>query len=145
MSTVQDESVKYVFDSFPPRIKNQLLVLRDLILSTASTIPAVGRIEETLKWGEPAYLTSETKAGTTIRIGWKKSAPNQFAMYFNCQTNLVDTFRAIFPELKYQGNRAIVFELDDAVPRDSLTHCVEMAFTYHQNKRAGTKRQKIAT
>jgi hypothetical protein len=145
MSAVQDESVQYVFDSFPPRIKKQLLVLRDLILSTASTIPGVGRIEETLKWGEPAYLTNETKAGSTIRIGWKKSAPNQFAMYFNCQTNLVDTFRTIYPELKVQGNRAIVFELDDAVPRDSLAHCVEMALTYHQTKRAGMKRQKMAT
>jgi hypothetical protein len=145
MTTVQNESVKHVFDSFPPRIQRQLLVLRDLILSTASTIPGVGRIEETLKWGEPAYLTSETKAGSTIRIGWKKSAPNQFAIYFNCQTNLVDTFRTIHPELKYQGNRAIVFELDDVLPRDSLTHCVEMALTYHQSKRTGMKRQKLAT
>ena len=136
MSPVKDESVKSVFDGFPPRIREQLLVLRDLILSTASTNPGVGSIEETLKWGEPAYVTSETKAGTTIRIGWKKSAPNQFAMYFNCRTNLVDTFRTIYPELKYQGNRAIVFELDNAVPRDSLTHCVEMALTYHQTKRA---------
>ena len=47
--------------------------------------------------------------------------PSQYAMYFHYQTNLVDTFRTLFPsDFRFEGNRAIVFEEGDAVPFDSL-------------------------
>ncbi len=42
---------------------------------------------------------------------------------FHCQTNLVDTFRALFPtELKFEDNRAIVFNEHDGTPTDSLAY-----------------------
>ena len=70
-----------------------------------------------------------------MRIGWKSSSPTQYAMYFHCQTNLVDTFRTLFPgEFKFAGNRAIVFNESDAVPTDSLAFCVAASLTYHRNK-----------
>ena len=68
-----------------------------MILTTAATTQGVGELQETLKWGEPAYVTAETGSGSTIRIDWKKSEPDQYAMYFNCNTNLVATFRTLFP------------------------------------------------
>ncbi|MEP6791921.1 MAG: DUF1801 domain-containing protein, partial [Ramlibacter sp.] len=87
---------------------------------------------------EPAYLTSQSKSGSTVRIAWKKSAPSQYAMYFNCQTTLVDTFRTLFPdELKFEGNRAIVFGKADAVPADTLAFCVAAALTYHRRSGPG--------
>ncbi len=59
MYSIQNDAVKSVFDSFPPDIRKQLLVLRELILTTASMIPEVGKIEETLKWGEIAVNFSK--------------------------------------------------------------------------------------
>ena len=91
--------------------------LRRLILETAAATEGVGPITETLKWGEPAYLTSVSKSGSTIRIGWKKSAPSRYAIYFHCQTNLVDSFRALFPDaFDFQGNRAIVLKTPTPYP-----------------------------
>ena len=74
-----------------------MLLLRELIFATAAATPGVGALEETLKWGEPAYLTSATRSGSTIRLAWKPARPEQYAMFFNCQTTLVDTFRTLFP------------------------------------------------
>ena len=56
-------------------------------------------------------------------------------MYFHCQTNLIDTFRTLFPsEFKFEGNRAIVFNEFEVVPIDSLAFCVATALIYHRNK-----------
>lgn len=128
----QSSAVAKVFDAYPSGMRCSLLVLRELIFETAASTPGVGELEETLKWGEPAYVTSQSKSGSTVRIGWKKSDPTRYAMYFHCQTNLVETFRTLFPkELKFEGNRAIVFTECDAVPKDSLAFCIAAALTYH--------------
>ncbi len=127
--------VAKIFASYPANVRRKLLAIRELIFSSASSIEGVGKIEETLKWGEPTYLTSMSKSGSTIRIAWKKSAPLQYAMYFNCQTNLIDTFRSLFrSEFKFEGNRAIVFDVSEKVQTDSLTICIAAALTYHRNK-----------
>ena len=67
--------------------------LRELIFDVAAKTKDVGQLEETLKWGEPVYLTSQTKSGSLIRIDAKKTDPSKYAMYFHCQTSLVGTFR----------------------------------------------------
>ena len=135
MTPFQDEAVAQTFQTYPPSMRGKLLSLREMILRTASTTDGVGELQEALKWGEPAYLTAKSKAGSTIRIAWKKSNPGQYAMYFNCQTNLVETFRTLFPhDFKFVGNRAIVFDEHDAVPYDALTFCVAAALTYHLTK-----------
>ena len=103
-------SVAAAFDGYPSDIREKLLRLRELIFEVAAETPGVGTIEETLRWGEPAYLTTKTKTGSTVRIAWKKSQPAQYSMYFICTTNLVETFRSMFPrDFQYEGNRAINF------------------------------------
>lgn len=137
----ENKSVARVFENFPPEVRRKLLTLRKLIFKTALSTQGVGTLEETLKWGEPAYVTTESKSGTTIRIGWKKSRPSQYAMYFHCQTNLIETFRMLFPnEFKFEGNRAVLFNISDIVPVDSLAFCIATALTYHRSK--GTKDSK---
>ena len=132
-----NEAVAETFDSYPPNMRRALLALRSLIFETAASTDGVGVLEETLKWGEPAYLTSESRSGSTVRIAWKESKSSQYAMYFNCQTNLVETFRALFPDdLSFEDNRAIVFDEGDVVPTDSLSFCVAAALTYHRSKKA---------
>ena len=98
-------------------MRKKLLHLRQIILDTASETEGVNELEETLKWGEPSYLT---EGGSTVRIGWKKKAPEQYAIYFNCNTSLVDTFRGVYGNtFNFEGNRAIVFGETDELPPTS--------------------------
>jgi hypothetical protein len=137
MGSIKNGDVAAVFESYPPKIRRKLLGLRRLVLETAKSTKGVGEVEETLKWGEPAYLSPETKSGSTIRIAWKRSSPTQYAMYFHCQTNLVATFRELFPDsFRFEGNRAIVFHENDAVPTEQLSLCIAAALTYHLTKDA---------
>ena len=89
---IKTREVAAVFKSYPKNMREKLMFLRQLIFETAAATDGVGELEETLKWGEPSYLTPKTKSGSTVRIDWKKSQEGQYAIYFKCTTNLVETF-----------------------------------------------------
>ena len=96
----------------------------------------VGPLSETLKWGQPAYLTAESGSGTTVRIDRLKNRDDGYAIYFHCQSGLVDTFRTIYPDtFTYEGNRAIVLGAKDRVPVRALGHCIGLALTHHLRKK----------
>ena len=132
----QAKAATALFDAYPAPVKSRLLALRRLIFETARATKGVGALEETLKWGQPSYLTPETGSGSTIRIDQVKPATDQVAVYFHCQTNLVETFRELYPELSYSGNRAILLDVAGKLPEPALRHCVGLALTYHLNKKA---------
>ena len=132
-----DPAVDGVFDAYPRPVKAKLLALRRLIIDTARATQGVGALEETLKWGQPSYLTSESKSGSTVRIDQVKAEPGQYAVYFHCQTNLVETFRELYPELRYGGNRSILLDAQQKLPEAAIRHCVALALTYHLGKRKG--------
>jgi len=131
MDTKKPEVAK-VFGHYPQRMRQNLLLLRQLILDTASETEGVGVVEETLKWGEPSYVS---KGGSTVRVDWKEKPPHQYAMYFHCKTKLVDTFKELYRDkFKFEGNRAIVFNEDDEIPLEELKHCIALSLTYHSRK-----------
>lgn len=132
--------VAAVFDRYPAHMREKLLFLRQLIFDTAAETNGVGALEETLKWGEPSYLTPETKSGSTVRINWKPALENQYAIYFKCTTTLVESFREKYPDqFEFGGNRSILFNLDDRVPVTELKDCIATALTYHLNKKSKKK------
>ena len=109
--------------------------MRDLIFETAAASESVGPLTETLKWGEPAYLTVATRSGTTIRLGWVRSSERKCAVLFNCRTTLVDDFREQFPDVfVYEKNRAILLDASEPLPRVPLSTCLGMALTYHRRR-----------
>ena len=110
-----------------------MLSILELIFEVASKTKEVGELEEALRWGEPSYLTTESGSGSMIRINKGKSE-GEYAMYFHCQTNLVETFRKIYPELTYQGNRAIVLNEKEKIPVKKIKRCILLALTYNLNK-----------
>jgi hypothetical protein len=117
------------------------MALRRLIFDTADTTEGVGALEEALKWGQPSYLTAESKSGSTIRIDQVKAEAGGYAVYFHCQTDLVETFRELYPELRYGGNRSILLDAGEKLPEAALRHCIALALTYHLRKRkAGNQR-----
>jgi hypothetical protein len=133
-----DPAVEAVFAAYPGRTRSKLLELRRLILETAARTPGVGALEETLKWGQPSYLTEETRSGSTIRIDRVKpetgSDHERYALYVHCQTTLVSTFRQHYrDQLTFGGNRSILLEADRPLPKAALRHCIALALTYHRN------------
>jgi len=125
----KNSEVAAIFASYPKKFRDKLMFLRQLIFDTAAKTKEIGEVEETIKWGEPSYLT---KNGSTIRINWKEKLKEQYAIYFKCTSLLVPTFKKLYPtEFKYEDNRAILFNLNDNIPIEKLCHCIKMALTYH--------------
>ena len=141
-----DAKVHKLFESYPAPVRANLIKLRKLIFDTAKSLDGVGEIEETLKWGQPSYLTPESKSGSTIRIDALKDGDG-YAMYFHCQTNLIETFRELYPaQMTYGGNRSILFGTADKIPEKALRHCIGLALTYHarqQPKKAAAKKVRV--
>lgn len=128
--------VELVFAKYPDKVRTKILALRELILETAKELPEVNTLEETLKWGEPSYLT---KNGSTLRIDWKSKKPDQYAMYFKCTSRLVETFRIVYSNnFHFEGNRAIVFQMEVKIPKKELKECIKATLTYHTVKQLPT-------
>ncbi len=121
-----------IFANYPDTVRGKMQFLRELVIATAEETGGVDELEETLKWGEPSFVT---KNGSTLRIDWKEKAPGQYAMYFQCTSRLVDTFRMVFEhKFQFEGSRAIVFQLNQKIPVLELKDCIRASLTYHKVK-----------
>lgn len=123
------------WEGLPAALSEKLLRLRGLILDIASADPDIGPLEETLKWGQPAFLTSASGSGTTVRIHRHKQSTETYALYVHCQTDLIERYQQLYREtLTFDGKRAVVFDVNDELPVDAVRHCITMALTYHLRK-----------
>lgn len=131
-----DPRVGAAFKAYPPDVRARLMALRETIFEVAAATPGVGRLTETLKWGQPGYLTEETGSGTTVRIDQLKGDSGGYAIYFHCRSGLVGQFRELYPEtFAYEGERAILFDPRTNVPARELRHCIALALTHHLRKK----------
>ncbi|WP_338378799.1 DUF1801 domain-containing protein [uncultured Flavobacterium sp.] len=127
-----DPRVNEVFANYPDFVRDKMQFLRELVIETAEETEGVTKLEETLKWGEPSFVT---KNGSTLRMDWKEKSPDQYAMYFQCTSRLVNTFKLVFNhKFQYEGKRAIVFKLNQKVPEMELKSCIKASLTYHNVK-----------
>ncbi len=125
-------AVEEKFNAYPEHIKPKMLRLRKLVFEVAEETESIQEIEETLKWGEPSYLT---KKGSTLRMDWKAKLPDQYALYFKCTSLLVKTFQTVYKDrFQFEGTRAIVFDLKDDIPEEEVKSCIKAALTYHSIK-----------
>lgn len=124
-------AVKTVFETYPKEARETLLAMRRLIFNTAAANEEIGTLSETLKWGQPAYLTEETKSGSTVRLAFNEKT-NTCDAYFHCQSRLIDAFKTRYSkDLDFEGNRAIQIQPGAALPSAALEDCFTMALTYH--------------
>ncbi len=124
--------VTSLIETYPACVRKRLLYLRQLIIETASEQEEITVLDETLKWGEPSYLT---KHGSTIRMDWKQETPEQYALYFKCTSKLVPTFRRLFKDVfSFERQRAILFRINEEIPENELKCCVRAALRYHKVK-----------
>lgn len=128
---VTDAALRAAFDGFAPLERGALLSLRDQIFDTASTTPGVGALTETLKWNQPAYLTEQTKSGTTIRLGAGRAG--YISVYTHCQTTVMSELGQMHPQaFVFEKNRAVHMPLSSTLPKDALHSLFHLALTYHQ-------------
>lgn len=124
-------AVLNAFRSMDTEHQNTLLNTRELVFEVAQNDPRIGSIEETLRWGEPAYITTREKTGSTIRLSVEK-ATGLPALFFNCKTSLVEEFRVQFSgSLSFVKNRAIILDGEGDQFKIALRICIAAALTYH--------------
>lgn len=127
MTRFADPNIEAKYTSFAPAIRDKLLALREIAFATAET-HKVGPLIESLKWGQPSFSTS-TKSGSTFRLDETKNG--KYALYFLCQTSLIETFRELYPDrFAFEGNRAIIFSLEKPYRQEDVAHCMALAMTY---------------
>ena len=120
--------VAAAFDALPEAPRRALMDVREMIFEVAANDDRIGPLEEALRWGEPAYLTAKKKTGSTLRLGVEK-ASGRPAIFFNCNTTLVEEFRQKFDKtLSYSKNRAVHV---DGAGQEALRDCITAALTYH--------------
>ena len=106
------------------------MALRDLIFTVAADTPEAGEIEETLRWGQPSYITPKTKSGSTLRIGATKGG--EAAIFAHCGSQIISNYAATFPGMdRIEGNRAVIFGSADDIAPERLRLLIRHGLTYH--------------
>ena len=122
-------AVSAVLDAYPEGVRAKLHILRTRIHAVAAKTEGVGPLEETLKWGQPSFVTSETNSGTTLRIAATKAGG--FGIFVPCASRVVPEFRALYPDaFRYDGNRGILFNTDSDMSNARIDMCSKSALTY---------------
>ena len=143
MKRFDDARVAAVFKAYPPAVRTDLMALREMMFDVAAATPGVGTLTETLKWGQPSYLTEETGSGSTVRLDRLKGRDNGYAVYFHCQSGLVGQFRELYPDtFEVEGERALHFTVGKRLPARALRHCIGLALTHHLRRHSQKKRKK---
>ncbi|NVK36059.1 MAG: DUF1801 domain-containing protein [Rhodobacteraceae bacterium] len=133
MPNILDASpdVQRVFDAYSDDVRPGLLALRSLIFDIAGKIPTTGGVSESLKWGQPSYLSVTPKLGTPVRLGLSKSG--RIGLFVHCQTTLVDEFKSLFPDaFEYDGTRGVHLRSTQEIQAEKLSLLISSALTYHK-------------
>lgn len=118
--------------SWPKPAQKQFTEIRALILNAAAEAD-VGPIEESLKWGQPAWRPKRARTGSTLRLNWQDNSPQSIAIFVDCKTTLSATIREIYPDdFEYESNRALRLRLGAALPVQAIDHLARLTFTYHR-------------
>ena len=128
----QDSDIEDIYNAFPSPIKIKCLQLRRAIFDIACNDPKIGIIEETLRWNEPAYIPSQSKSGSMIRIQHNPNKPYDFALVFLCSTTLIAQFKEQYPNIfTFGGNRTLEFMAAQPLPMSEINNCILQALTYY--------------
>jgi len=126
--------VGQAFAKYQTQTKQALLTIRKWIFEIAESSEDIGKIEECLKWGEPSYVSHSPKSGTSLRLSQLKSNTTEYGLYVHCQTTLIEEFRMVYPDFKYDKNRGVIFNSSKPKNTDAVKQFIFLALTYHSRK-----------
>lgn len=122
--------VQAVYDACTPPARHGLHQLRGLILEQAELMPQIGPVTEALRWGQPAFLTLDTAAACSLRIGPVKG--QGFGLFVHCQTGLIAAFATgAGAGLRFSGTRAVLFAPQDRIDPAQISVLIGQALGYH--------------
>lgn len=128
------EQVRAVYDATPLSLRRGLYQLRDLIFAQAARMPQIGPLTEALRWGQPAFLTLDTGAACSLRIGPVKGTG--FGLFVHCQTGLIGAFGSgAGAGLRFDGNRGVLFGPQDRIDPAQISVLIGQALGYHLARR----------
>lgn len=114
-----------------PLVRDGLLELRTLVYQVAAEDVRIGPLRETLKWGEPAYLTEASRSGTTLRLAVKKAMPDTYGLFFNCRTSVAQRITDLYPNtFTLDGKRGLLFSVGRKIPAEDVKACISLVLTY---------------
>ena len=135
MQIKKDRIIDKKLIGLPRLLQEKLLRLRELIYEVAKENPVIGPLEESLKWGQVSYSPQKVNIGTAIRIDVYPYKKDYYAMFFHCQTSLIQHFKYLFPQLSYEGKRAILLSCHEALPEKIIKQVILHTLTYKLRKR----------
>lgn len=93
---------------------------------------AIGPLEESLKWGQPAWRPVRPRTGSTLRLGWSEGQPDRLSLFVDCKTDLALRLKVTHPDLPFNDERRhIAVSLDTPLPEEAVIRLAEMTFCYH--------------
>lgn len=120
---------------WPDVAQQRLLTMRTLFIEVAETAD-IGPLDESLKWGQPAWRPKRPRTGSTLRLNWTSQAPDKLAAFVDCKTDLAAQMLTRFPEsCGNDGRRCLTFPVEGALKTDAVWTLAWLTFTYHRGKR----------
>jgi len=120
--------------TWPLAAQQHLLALRAIAFEVSRQAD-IGPLDETLKWGQPAWRPRRPRTGSTLRVNWSPSHPGHLMAFVDCKTDLASQMSTRFPgQFRNDGTRALAFDLDGALPQHAIWQLANLTFTYHQRK-----------
>ncbi len=96
----------------------------------------IGPLDESLKWGQPAWRPRRPRTGSTLRLNWSPDDPDHITAFVDCKTDLAAQMQLRFPDLPgNDGRRALRFDLT-STNSDALWQLAFLTFTYHRVKQS---------
>ena len=133
--------VKREYYKFPKKMQTKMLELREMIFEVANNNKNIGKISETLKWGEPTYQPNQSKTGSPLKINYKKEMGTNFSLYVMSSTDLIETFKKLYPKtFYYNGTREVIINSNKKIPRKEIYNCIELALTYKFKEKSKSKK-----
>lgn len=122
--------------TWPADAQHRLLEMRAIFQDVARAAET-GPLDESLKWGQPAWRPRKARMGSTLRLNWSADAPDQIAAFVDCKTDLAAQMDTRFPgQFRNDGRRSLAFDLSSGLHADAIWQLAHLTFTYHRAKRA---------
>lgn len=135
MSTLSPRIRKTIAD-WPQAAQDHLKAARRIACDMAQSA-AIGPLEESLKWGQPAWRPRAPRTGATLRLNWSPSHPDHLMALVDCKTDLASQMSISFPgQFLNDGRRSLSFDLAHPLPGDAFAQLAHLTFTYHRRKTA---------
>ena len=128
-------ALKTLITNWSPAAQDTLAQCR-AIFERVSGDSGIGPLDESLKWGQPAWRPKKPRTGSTVRLAWNAEEPTRLAVFVDCKTDLAARVGDLYPEfIENDRRRRMAIDLSAPFPEQAMSHMAAMTFTYHLNKR----------